>query len=179
MFIESICAFSPRHLCLSISRHTQASLRHLNLEFEADYGDVDEPEIIEARHVELGRALRSVAGLETLRLVFDEPIVKPEDVRDYHLLNIPVVWERVTEGMTWSKLRSLEIHVATYSEVGIKSCLGRHAVTLRSVKLVNMWLTDCVAGWESVFKAMKNSLKLEEVRLQVYGVKTDLGDNTS
>jgi len=155
--------FSAKPLPLHIPAYR--NLRHLDLEFEADFGDFDEQEIVEARHVELGKVIRSATGLETLRLVFDEPDMNPKAVHNQHLLNVPVVWERITGDTTWPKLRSLELQVATCSETEIMRFFTRHAGTLKSIKLVNMWLTNCTNGWLNVFKVMKNSLKLGEVDL--------------
>lgn len=150
---------------LSLHFPAYVNLRHLDLEFEADPGDKKDQEVVEARHVELGLALRSATGLETLRLVFEKPDTLFRWVRVSDLVNAPVVWERITGDTTWPKLRSLELQVATCSEADIMRFFTRHARTLRSVSLVNMWLTDCTTGWSGVFKMMKHSLKLEEVHL--------------
>jgi hypothetical protein len=150
---------------LSLYLSSYANLRHLNLEFESIFFDIDEREIVEARHMELGRALRSATGLETLRLVFDDTYSSPRFVRKSHLSRVPVVWERITGDMTWPKLWSLELQVATCSEAEIISFFTRHAGTLKSVRLINMWLTDCANGWNGVLEMMRRSLKLDQVSL--------------
>jgi hypothetical protein len=141
-------------------------LRHLDLVLEPDYDDFDEQDVVKKRHEELGRILRSMMGLESLRLCFDDVDTHPNAVLIQRQMNVPVVWERITEGMTWPRLRILELKVFTTSENHITNFLKRHTDTLRVIKWHNVWLSDSAFGWNRIFKKMKRYMKLEEVEFR-------------
>ena len=155
--------FNPAPRSLNFSRQAFTHLRHLDLVLEADYDDLDEIDIVKARHAEFGRALRSATALESLRLAFDDIDTVPKSVYIQREMNVPVVWESLTEGMTWPNLRSLELCVVTCSGADLTSFLIRHAQTLKAVKWHNMWLSDRASRWHSIFKKMQRNLKLEEL----------------
>ncbi|KAL5321663.1 hypothetical protein ACEPPN_009623 [Leptodophora sp. 'Broadleaf-Isolate-01'] len=138
-------------------------LRHLDLVLEPDYDDWDEQVVVRARHVELGKALRAAKGLETLRLTFDDKDSIPKSVLVQRQMNVPVVWERITEGMTWPRLHTLELTVLTTCEAGMSEFLKRHCSTLKVIRWHNMWLEGSVLGWNRIFRRMKKHMKLSAV----------------
>ncbi|KAH7351065.1 hypothetical protein BKA65DRAFT_550044 [Rhexocercosporidium sp. MPI-PUGE-AT-0058] len=153
--------FSPTPVDLYLKAFT--TLRHINLVLEPDYDDWDEEAVVRARHVELGRALRTAKGLETLRLTFGDKDPMPKSVLLQRQMNVPVVWECITEGMTWPCLHTLELTVLTTCETGISEFLKRHCNTLKVIKWHNMWLEGSVLGWNRVFRRMKKYMKLSVV----------------
>ncbi|KAK0102467.1 hypothetical protein ONS95_006086 [Cadophora gregata] len=138
-------------------------LRHIDLVLEPDYDDWSEQDVVKARHVQLGKALRSAKGLETLRLTFDDADTVPKAVLLQRLMNVPVVWERISEGMTWPCLHTLELTVVTTSEAGISDFLRRHSSTLKVIKWHNMWLAGSALGWNRIFRRMKKHMALKVV----------------
>jgi hypothetical protein len=141
-------------------------LRKLDLVLDSDYDDFDEKDVGRKRQVELGRILRSIKGLESLRLCFDDVDTLPKAILIQRQMNAPVAWERITEGMTWPRLRRLELKVFTTSEKHITNFLQRHSKTLRVIKWHNVWLNDSAFGWNRIFKKMKRYMKLEEVEFR-------------
>ncbi|KAH7400006.1 hypothetical protein BKA64DRAFT_642160 [Cadophora sp. MPI-SDFR-AT-0126] len=138
-------------------------LRHVDLVLEPDYDDWSEQDVVKARHVELGKALRSAKGLETLRLTFDDADTVPKAVLLQRQMNVPVVWERIVENMTWPNLHTLELTVVTTSEANITDFLKRHSSTLKVIKWHNMWLAGSALGWNRIFRRMKKHMTLKAV----------------
>jgi hypothetical protein len=155
--------FNPAPSSLNFSRQAFTHLRHLDLVLEADYDDFDNIDTVQARHAEFGRALRSATALESLHLAFDDIDIVPQSVLIQRQMNVPVVWETLTEDMAWPNLRSLELCVVTCSGADLTNFLMRHAKTLKVVKWYNIWLTESASRWNSLFKKMQRNLKLEEL----------------
>ncbi|PVH89355.1 hypothetical protein DL98DRAFT_508448 [Cadophora sp. DSE1049] len=153
--------FNPSPVDLHFGTFTY--LRHIDLVLEPDYDDWSEQFVVKARHVELGKALRSAKGLETLRLTFDDADTVPKAVLLQRQMNVPVVWERIAEGMTWPCLHTLELTVVTTSEAEISDFLKRHSSSLKAVKWHNMWLAGSALGWNRIFRRMKKHMSLKAV----------------
>ena len=141
-------------------------LRHLNLTLEADYDDMDEEDVVQARHAEFGIALRDAANLETLSLNFGDGDVPPESIYVQRQLQVPVIWDKLAKNITWKNLISLELHIVTVSQPSLLDFLARHAETLKCIKWHSMWLTDSNVGWDVVFRMMRKSMKLQVVKFE-------------
>jgi hypothetical protein len=161
--------FNPAPKDLNLYRPVFSHLRHLDLILEADYDDIDEEDIVLRRQEELGLALQSATGLESLKLSFGDGDLIPQMVLMERQMNVPVGFAPLFRNMTWRNLKRLELCVVTGSETDFTSFFQRHARTLKKVKLHNMWLADNPAGshgWDKVFKTMRRELILKDIDLR-------------
>ena len=139
-------------------------IRHLDLDIDP-YSD---SALLSKHYEDLGRVLRSMAGLVGLRLSTGHTTRSVSDAVDARIHATPGELEDLFGNFTWTQLRCLELRALHATESTMTSFLQRHASTLKHLSLDSMWLRGDRSQWEAPLNIMKDEMRLEY--LQVDGV---------